>query len=72
MRDPGLYDWFLRGERRDGAVVLLGHDGREVLRWAFARGWPCRWEGPAFDARRTEVALELLEIAHEGLQCIER
>jgi phage tail-like protein len=70
LRDPGLLEWFLRGERRDGAVVLLGADGREVLRWAFRGGWPCRWEGPELDARQPEIALERLEIAHEGLQCV--
>lgn len=70
LRDPCLLEWFLRGERRDGAVVLLGADGREVFRWAFRGGWPCRWEGPALDARQPEIALERLEIAHEGLQCV--
>ena len=71
-RDRELFEWYAKGDRRDGAVVLLGADGREVLRWAFSRGWPCRWEGPPLDARRAEVALELLEITHEGLQCVAR
>jgi phage tail-like protein len=72
VRDHALFDWYLRGERRNGAIVLLSEGGQEVLRWTFTRGWPCRWEGPALDARKSEVALELLEIAHEGLRCIER
>lgn len=72
VRDSELYEWFSSGERRDGAVVLLGPDGRETLRWSFERGWPCRWEGPALDATRPEVALELLEIVHEGLRCRRR
>jgi phage tail-like protein len=71
-RGGELLQWFAEGRRRDGAVVLLSADGREVSRWAFVRGWPCRWEGPALDAHATAVALELLEISHEGLRCIER
>ena len=71
-RSSELYDWFSSGDRRDGAVVLLSPEGREVLRWNFSRGWPCRWEGPALDAWTGGVALERLEIAHEGLQWVER
>ena len=72
VRNRELYDWFTRGERRDGAVVLLSAEGREIVRWAFVRGWPCRWEGPILDAGRSAIALEFLEIAHEGLSCVER
>jgi len=32
------------------------------------RGWPAKWEGPALNARTNEVAIETLEIAHEGLE----
>ena len=71
-RSSELHDWFVKGDRRDGAVVLLSAEGREVLRWNFSRGWPCRWEGPALDARTSGVALERLEIAHEGLEWVER
>jgi phage tail-like protein len=71
-RDRELHDWFVKGDRRDGAVILLSAGGKEAARWAFARGWPCRWEGPVLDARAAEAAIEALEIAHEGLQWIER
>ena len=72
VREHDLYGWFMKGDLRDGAVILLSREGKEVARWSFLRGWPCRWEGPALDARRSEVALELLEIAHEGLLCVQR
>jgi phage tail-like protein len=54
-------------QRRDGAVVLLDDDGTELVRWTFAQGWICKWEGPTLDARTNEVAIETIEIAHEGL-----
>ena len=38
-----------------------------ALRWNFREGWPCKWDGPAFNAKNNEVAIETLEIAHEGL-----
>lgn len=64
-----LYDWFLRGEPRDGAIVLLARTGDEWLRWEFVAGWPRSWEGPALDASSPRVAIERLEIVHEGLTC---
>ncbi len=65
--DRSLFDWYVQGDRRDGAVILLGPGGEEVLRWSFSRAWPCRWQGPRFDAEGSAVALEVLEISHEGI-----
>ncbi len=67
-RDHSLFEWYTRGDRRDGAVLILEPGGEEVLRWTFRGAWPCRWEGPRLDADGDEVALEALEITHEGLQ----
>jgi phage tail-like protein len=55
-------------DRRAGAIVLLGHDRSEVARWVFREGWPSKWEGPHLRARSSEVAIETLEIVHEGLE----
>ncbi|PPT10210.1 hypothetical protein CKA32_006878 [Geitlerinema sp. FC II] len=37
------------------------------MRWNFREGWPTKWTGTTFNATGNEVALETLEIAHEGL-----
>ena len=55
-------------DRRSGSIVLLDEAGKQVLRWNFVRGWPAKWEGPDLNARANEVAIETLEIAHEGLE----
>lgn len=54
-------------ERRSGAIVLHGEDRAPVLRWTFKDGWPSKLAGPALNAKNNEVAIETLEIAHEGL-----
>jgi phage tail-like protein len=72
VTDRELHDWFARGDRREGAIVLLAASGKEAARWTFHRGWPCRWEGPALHAWDRAVALERLEIAHEGVAWVER
>jgi len=70
--DPELWEWAKqsldgRVERKNGSIVLLDDTGQEKLRWNFVNGWPSKWTGPSFNATGTEVAVEQLEIAHEGL-----
>ena len=71
-RDLSLWTWrksVVNGktDRRSGSIVLLDESGKQVLRWRFVEGWPAKWEGPALNASANEVAIETLEIAHEGL-----
>jgi phage tail-like protein len=54
-------------ERRNGAIILMNEDREDVLRWEFKEGWPCKYEGPSFNATGNEVAIESLEICHEQL-----
>ena len=42
-------------------------DGEEKLRWNFVNAWPSKWSGPTFNATANEVAVESIEIAHEGV-----
>lgn len=55
-------------DRRNGSIILLDDQRTEVIRWNFREGWPCKWQGPGLNAKNEEVAIELLEIAHEGLE----
>jgi len=69
--DRDLYDWHrqvVRGDiqRRNGSVVLLNRRGEETARWNFVRAWPSKWDGPDLNAEGTDVAIETLELAHEG------
>ncbi len=54
-------------ERKGGAIVLLDEAREEALRWTFREGWLSKWEGPTFNAKNNEIAVESLEIAVEGL-----
>jgi phage tail-like protein len=75
-RDPldksDLWTWFKgyldgKGERRDGVITLNDSAGEARRAWAFRRGLPMRWVGPSLNAGRSAVAIETLEIAHEGI-----
>ena len=72
--DRDLYDWhrqWANGDpaatRRSGAVVMLDRQGQEKARWNFVRAWPSKWTGPTLSAEQSDIAIETLEIAHEGL-----
>ncbi|MFP5284183.1 MAG: phage tail protein [Thermoanaerobaculia bacterium] len=71
--DHELWDWRKKAmtgkvERKNGSIVLLDDTGAEKMRWNFREGWPTKWTGPSFNATGNEVAIETLEIAHEGLE----
>lgn len=58
------------GRRRDGLIVLQDELRATVKRWVFKRGLPAKWSGPSLDAARSGVAIEELEIVHEGLELV--
>jgi len=73
VRDPGLWTWYLAGltqslgERRDGTIVLMTPSGAPAMSWTFQGGIAAKWVGPELNATQNAVAIEALEIAHEGL-----
>lgn len=58
-----LWEWFKKGqtERQSGSIVLLNETGEEAARWNFREGLPSKWEGPTYNAKKKEVAIETLE-----------
>jgi phage tail-like protein len=73
VRDPGLFFWYQAGlsqsigARRDGAIVLLTPSGVPAVGWIFRGGLASGWKGPELRASDNAVAIESIEIAHEGL-----
>ena len=70
--DAELWNWRKQAAdgkvaRKNGSIILLDDTGAEKARWNFVNGWPSKWTGPAFNATGNDVAIETLEIAHEGL-----
>lgn len=70
--DSELWDWrndVMQGsvKAKNGSIVLMDDTGEEKLRWNFTNGWPTKWTGPTFNSTGSDVAVETLEIAHEGI-----
>ncbi len=55
-------------KRFNGSIVLLDISGQERWRWNFLQAYPVKWIGPNLRASAAEVALETLELAHNGIQ----
>lgn len=55
--------------RYDGTIEVLDPTQAQnvVATWTFVRGLPAKVTGPQLNARTGEVAIEELQIAHEGL-----
>ena len=67
-----LYNWFKEvsegvAARRAVHIVLGDEAGQDRARWELSEAWPCRYVGPALDAECDEVAIEAIELCHEGL-----
>lgn len=75
-KDRELWDWYEnirqgRPDRRNGSIILQDDQRNDVMRWNFFEGWICKLEGPALNATSNEVAIESIEIAHEGLELVD-
>ncbi len=55
-------------ERKNVSIVLLNAKHEELWRWNFVGAYPVRWVGPDLSADASRVAIETLELAHNGLE----
>ena len=54
--------------RVNGSIVMFNQEGKEMARWNFTNAWPSKLTGPTANAQNNEVAIEELEIIHEGYE----
>ena len=55
-----------KGKRLDGLITLRDEDQNAVRSWGFKGGLPLKWTGPKLNATQNAVAIETLEIIHQG------
>lgn len=66
------YDNVVNGyvRRKNGSVILIDQSGHSVCRWNFFDAYPVKWIGPDLNASQSAVAVETLELVHNGLKLI--
>lgn len=67
-----LYEWLQECaegtvERKTITIIALDEEGSDVATWQVIEAWPVKYTAPNFNGTGNEVALELIEFAHEGL-----
>ncbi|MGG1513803.1 phage tail protein [Paenibacillus oryzisoli] len=70
-----LWDWYNSAaqgkiKRKNGSIILNNALGDEVCRWEFTSAFPVKWNGPDLNATSVNVAVESIELVHEGLKTI--
>lgn len=71
-QDSSLWQWYtniLNGlpDRRNVTIVLMNEARQPVLRWHAENAWINKIEGPALKGSGNDVAMESVELVHEGL-----
>lgn len=67
-----LYDWIIAGvngavDRKTITITLLDAEEAPAASWQVINAWPTKYTAPDFNATSSEIAIETLEIAHEGM-----
>ena len=68
-----LFEWWRTARdgqllRRNVTITLLDEQHQPVLRWLLRDAWPVKLEFRPLNAQANEVAIETLELAHEGFE----
>ncbi|MFA4136576.1 MULTISPECIES: phage tail protein [unclassified Brevibacillus] len=67
-----LYNWMqdtIQGKvaRKTVTIIAINEAGDDVATWKVIEAWPTKYTAPDFNGTSSEVAIEQLEIAHEGM-----
>ena len=72
VKDNKFWDWYnqikMNTIKRESVVIkLLDENGDPTMTWTLNNAWPTKITGTDLKSDGNEVAVETLEIAHEGL-----
>jgi phage tail-like protein len=67
-----LHAWYMRAmrgeiKRQNISIIVYDYLGQVVQKWDLQNAFPCKWTGPDLNTEQGAVAVETVEIAHEGL-----
>ncbi|MFD2171198.1 phage tail protein [Tumebacillus lipolyticus] len=69
-----LFNWIFqyieKGEivRKSITITVMDEKGADAAAFQIINAWPMKYSGPDLNATASEVAIESLEIAHEGMK----
>ncbi len=71
-QDKSLWNWYNNifagiPDRRNVTIILLDEAHQPVIRWHVENAWVKKLDAPSFKASGNEIAIESVELVHEGL-----
>lgn len=72
-----LYNWRKLVEdgktddyRKNMAIILINEQGDPKGRWEFSDAWPTKYDAPDLNATDNNIAIEAIDIVHQGMKRI--
>ena len=67
-----MYEWLITGvdgpvDRKTITITSLDESEQPVASWQVINAWPVKYTAPDFNGTSSEIAIETIELAHEGL-----
>ncbi|MFD1955272.1 phage tail protein [Paenibacillus thailandensis] len=67
-----LYNWHKEAaagniQRKNVSIIVIDEAGNDKARWDFVQAWPSKYDAPDFSAKGNDIAIESLELVHEGM-----
>lgn len=72
VKDNALWDWYSKIkmntiERQNVVIKLLDEEGNPTMTWTLLNAWPTKVSSADLKLDGNEIAIESIEIAHEGI-----
>lgn len=71
---PPIFQWFLDVcdaskllQKKMIVVTVTNSEMQPLASWKMLNAWPCRWVGPLLSQEVSELTVEHLSFAHEGI-----
>ena len=62
-----VIDGNIEAARKNGSIIILDEQGHPAVQWDFIKAWPSKYDPADLNAKGNDIAIETLEITHEGL-----
>ncbi|MGC5328280.1 phage tail protein [Brevibacillus sp. SYSU BS000544] len=67
-----LYNWHRdvsngNVQRKNISIIIVDEAGNDKARWEFVNTWPTKYDPSDLNAKGNDVAIETIEIVHEGM-----
>lgn len=75
--DSELHQWLWSGvqyknpndvERKTLTITMMDASHQPIITWKIKDAWPSKYDGPGLNSTGNEIAVESIELVHEGIE----